>query len=165
VFPAALLLGVLALVRIRRRGTRGTALAVAAVVIGAVELLVTTGLVVMALLTVRSGAPLPAQVTTARSANARQLVVGNCLAAVPADGPVDIVRVVPCGSTHAAEVVSSYTFDGDWPGQGAADRAVAASCALTDAQRAAGAHLVAWAPTAASWRWGDRTGLCLLVDG
>lgn len=109
--------------------------------------------------------PLPADVTAPTTAYAVQLVTGSCLAELPPDGEVDRVDVVPCADRHAAQVVAQYAFDASavWPGQDAAHARVARACVLSDEEVAAGVELVTWAPTAAGWSAGDRTGLCVAV--
>ncbi|ADG73460.1 hypothetical protein Cfla_0547 [Cellulomonas flavigena DSM 20109] len=109
--------------------------------------------------------PLPSDVAAPTTAFAVQLVTGSCLAALPADGEVDRVDVVPCADPHGAQVVGQYAFDAAavWPGQDAAHARVAQACVLSDEEVAAGVDLVTWAPTAASWSDGDRTGLCVAV--
>ncbi len=164
-FPVALVLGVLTLRRTRSRGTRGRGLALAALVLGAVELVVAVPALVVALLAARSLQPLPVDLAAPRQAHARQLVVGSCLGQLPNDGVVDLVTVVPCDQSHVAQVVSTTQLSGSWPGQRAVDGAVADTCRLTQAQVQAGDRLVTWAPTRSGWRQGDRTGLCLRVDG
>lgn len=162
-FPVGLALGVVAWRRTRARGTRGRGLAIAAITVSTAELLAAVAVALVAAAVLR---PLPVDLSQAQQAHARQLVVGSCLAELPADGVVDLVQVVPCEQTHVAEVVSSYPFtDSGWPGQSAADRAVADSCRLPDDPTATGTALVAWAPTRSSWALGDRTGLCLVVLG
>jgi len=166
--PVALGLGIGGLARTRATATtprRGRGFALAGVVLGSLgtlALLVGGGLLVATALASR---PLPADVSAPVDAHAVQLVTGNCLAELPADGPVDTVRVVPCDDEHVARVVSQYAFDEDavWPGQQAADQRVAAGCVLSADETQAGDRLVTWAPTEESWGQGDRTGLCLVV--
>ena len=141
-------------------------MAVAALVIGAVELIATIGVVIALVVATRAIAPLPSDVPTPQDVTARRLVVGNCVAELPPDGDVDTVRVVPCADKHAALVGGSTRLTDDtWPGQTAVDREVAATCVLTDSQRTAGASLRAWSPTEQGWQVGDRTGLCFVVGG
>lgn len=163
--PVALVLALVALRRTRRNGSRGRGLAVAALVIGLVELLALVAVLVLVVLLVRASSPLPVGVQAPREAHVGQLVVGHCLRSLPDDGDVATVTLVPCDQPHEASVVSTYRFqDGAvWPGQAAADSRVARSCEITDDEAAAGARLVAWAPTQQGWSRGDRTGLCLLV--
>ncbi|PVU82773.1 hypothetical protein DDP54_06845 [Cellulomonas sp. WB94] len=161
--PVAGVLAVIALRRIRARGTRGRGLARTGLTLGVVGTLVLVGVLVGAALTARNARPLPPDVTAPRDAHARQLVTGSCLDPLPTGTEVDAVHVVPCSDQHAAQVVTVYAFDDAavWPGQAAADARVAASCDLTPAEREAGVRAVAWAPTEESWRRGDRLGLCL----
>ncbi|QTE29617.1 DUF4190 domain-containing protein [Pengzhenrongella sicca] len=162
-------LGVAALVRIGRRRTRGRGLAIAAIAVGAAWTLVEAAVVVVLVATSMATRPLPADVPAPRDAHAVALVTGNCLETLPPDGPIDVVRVVPCADPHEAQVSSQFAFAPDalWPGQAAADRRVALACQLSEADVAAGLAASVWAPTSRSWDDGDRTGLCLLhrADG
>ncbi|MBU4215445.1 MAG: hypothetical protein KJ792_12405 [Actinobacteria bacterium] len=130
---------------------------------GGCEVVLAAVALVIGLSVARSLQALPADVDGPRQANARQLVVGNCLAELPTDGVVDVVQVVPCGQAHAAQVVGSTQLVGTWPGQAGVDADVADTCRLTPEQARAGDRLVAWAPTRTGWQQGDRTGLCLAV--
>jgi hypothetical protein len=162
--PVALGLGIAGLRRTRPGGLRGRGLAVAGVVLGVVGTLAWLATVAVAVVTAAATRPLAADVAAPVDAHAVQLVTGNCLGELPADGRVPRVRVVPCADAHAAQVVTSYDFgDVPWPGADAAAQRVAAACDLTDAERAEGRRMVAWSPTEASWARGDRTGLCLVV--
>ncbi|WP_231505195.1 DUF4190 domain-containing protein [Cellulomonas sp. URHE0023] len=163
--PVAVVLAVLALRRIRRRSTRGRGLAIAGLVLGAISTVALLAAGVVGVLTWTGTRPLPSDVGSARDAHAQQLVTGNCLASLPADGRVDTVRVAPCAESHAAQVVTVYEFleDSIWPGQRAVDARVARSCVLDQAELDAGVTAVTWAPTEQSWSRGDRTGLCLAV--
>ena len=166
--PVAVVLAVLALRRIGRRATRGRGLAIGGLVLGAITTVALLAAVVVGVLTWTGTRPLPSDVDSARGAHAQQLVTGNCLASLPADGRVDAVRVVPCAEPHAAQVVTVYEFlqESVWPGQRAADARVARSCVLDQAELDAGVTAVTWAPTEQSWARGDRIGLCLaVVDG
>jgi hypothetical protein len=162
--PVALVLGVVALVRLRRSDRRGRALAVAGTVLGVLGTLAWAALVTVLVATAVQTRALPSDVAEPRDAHAVQLVTGSCLADLPAGTQVDRVRVVPCAQEHLAQVITGYTFDDDtWPGDAAALERTSAACSLTDQERADGLRLVAWAPTERSWSGGDRTGLCLAV--
>ena len=162
--PVGIGLGIAALLRTRRLGTRGHGLALAGIVVGAVWTLVALALAAMAVMMAIGSRPLPHDVSHAQDAHARQLVTGNCVDPLPANGNIDMVHVVPCATPHAAQVITQYVFEPDavWPGQAAADRRVATACELSAAESAAGLTPLTWAPTAESWRHGDRTGLCLI---
>lgn len=163
--PVALVLAVLALRRIARGGTRGKGMAIAGAVLGLVGTLALVAAVTAGVLTAVATRPLPADVSSARTAHAQQLVTGNCLETLPADGRVESVRVVPCADPHEAQVVTVYEFSDDavWPGQRVADSRVARSCVLDQAELDAGVTPATWAPTERSWARGDRVGLCLAV--
>lgn len=161
-------LGVAALARIRRGTTVGRGLAVAGVVIGLVWTAVQAVVAVSLVQGHLRSQPVPLTVDAPRAAWATQVRTGHCLAALPEDGPVGQVDVVPCGGRHAAQVISEYRFATDslWPGDDAAAARVAGACQLTAAEAEAGVASVAWAPSEASWDDGDRTGLCVAhVDG
>ncbi|MFF1530150.1 DUF4190 domain-containing protein [Cellulomonas sp. NPDC058312] len=163
--PVALVLGLVALPRTRPGRRRGRGLAVAGVVLGGLGVLAWAALTAVGVGTALATRPLPGDVAEPVDARAVQLVTGSCVAELPADGPVDRVRVVPCADVHGAQVVTAYTFADDlpWPGQDRASATVAAACDLTAAEQERGLHAVAWAPTERSWASGDRGGLCLAV--
>ncbi|HEY5515238.1 MAG TPA: DUF4190 domain-containing protein, partial [Pengzhenrongella sp.] len=114
-------LGVAALVRIGRLGTRGRELAIAGIAVGAVWTLVALAIAGAAVMLAIGSRALPSDVPHARHAHARQLVPGNCVDPLPADGDIDVVHVVPCAKPHAARVITQYAFEPDavWPGQAA----------------------------------------------
>jgi hypothetical protein len=166
--PVGIGLGGAALSRVRTRGTRGRGLAVAGMVLGAV---VTVGWGLGALVWwqgEQARTPLAGDVDAPRTASARQLVLGSCLAELPPDGEVSDVSVVPCADEHRAQVVARTDFGADdvWPGQQAADRRVARVCTpdVLGPDAPDGVTLVVWSPTEASWLDGDRTGLCLVAS-
>ncbi len=163
--PVALVLGLVALPRTRPGRLRGRGLAVAGVVLGALGTLAWAALAAVGVATAAATRPLPADVPEPVTARAVQVVTGNCLAALPDDGEVDRVEVVPCAEPHAAQAVTAYEFgpDAAWPGAAQAAATVAAACDLTAAERESGLRAVAWAPTERSWAAGDRAGLCLAV--
>jgi hypothetical protein len=163
-----IVLGVVALLRIRRGVTVGRGLAVAGVAIGVVWTVVQAVVGVSLVQGHLRSQPVPLTVDGPRSAWVTQVRTGHCLAELPDDGPVGQVDLVPCAERHAAQVISEYRFAADsiWPGDADAARRVAGACQLTEAEAEAGVATVAWAPSEASWDDGDRTGLCVAhVDG
>jgi len=162
--PVGVGLGIAALVRIGRHRTRGRGLAIAGIAVGAVWTLVAIAVAAVAVGTALAARPLPSDVPAPQDAHAIQLVTGNCLDRLRADGELDVVHVVPCAEPHAAQVISQYAFapDAVWPGQAGADRRVAVGCELSAAESEAGLSPVTWAPTEQSWSREDRTGLCLV---
>lgn len=116
----------------------------------------------------RAWAPVSADVAQAREVGAVQLVLGSCVAELPADGPVERVTVVPCDEPHQAQVVgrTDAAPDAVWPGEADAGAKARTSCtpSLLGAQgrtEADALRFVVWAPSEASWEAGDRTSLCL----
>jgi hypothetical protein len=117
----------------------------------------------------RAWEPLPTDLAEPRDAHAVQLVLGSCLADLPEDGPVDRVRVVPCGEAHRAQVVGRTDADPDavWPGDETLAARGSHSCGveLLGSKQAAGVDdelgFVVWSPSEESWAGGDRTTLCL----
>lgn len=166
--PVGIGLGGAALSRVRAYRTRGRGLALTGMVVGAA---VTLGWVVGGLAWwqgEQARTPLAGDVDEPATVHARQLVLGSCLEELPPDGEVTRVRVVPCVDEHRAQVVARTDFGADeaWPGQTAADRRVARVCGPESLGGAApeGVERVVWVPTEASWRDGDRTGLCLAAS-
>ena len=150
--------------RTTKRGTRGRGFAITGIVLGILASIAWLVLVAIVVVTLIQTRPLPADVSKATDAHVSRLVVGNCLASLPADGTVDTVHVVPCAQDHEARVSSEYDFPEDavWPGQSQVDARVARACVLTEQEQAAGDTVVTWAPTQDGWASGDRTGLCLV---
>lgn len=166
--PVGIGLGAAALSRVRAHRTRGRGLAVTGMVVGAVA---TVGWLAGAVgwwQLEEARAPLAGDVAAPSTVHARQLVLGSCLDELPPDGEVDRVRVVPCADEHRAQVVARTDFGPDetWPGADAATARVARVCGPETLGPDAPADVarVVWAPTEASWRDGDRTGLCLAAS-
>ncbi|MGM7421320.1 septum formation family protein [Cellulosimicrobium sp. CpK407] len=163
--PVGIGLGAAGLSRVRSRRTRGRGLAVAGMAVGAVVTLAWTAGALAWWQGEQARVPLAGDVTAPQTVNAVQLVLGTCLDELPPDGEVTQVRAVPCADEHRAQVVARTDLGADevWPGQQAVDRRVARVCTpdVLGADAPEGVELVVWSPTEASWRDGDRTGLCL----
>lgn len=163
--PVGIGLGAAGLSRVRSRGTRGRGLAVAGMVVGAVVTVAWTAGALVWWQGEQARTPLAGDVDAPQTVNAVQLVLGTCLDELPPDGEVSQVRAVPCADEHRAQVVARTDLGADevWPGQQAVDRRVARVCTpdVLGADAPEGVELVVWSPTEASWRAGDRTGLCL----
>lgn len=161
VAPVGVVLGLVAARRARRdqRSGLGTALAAVAVGLAVCVALPSVALPSSAGWARLRGAtdPLPT-ITAETRAHVRQLEVGHCLRD-ELDDTVRRVTVVPCTDAHAGEVVASVPLRAtSWPGTAEATRLVSTTCRLTSHD---GARTIALAPTAAGWRAGDRTGLCV----
>ncbi|MBN0039195.1 septum formation family protein [Cellulosimicrobium cellulans] len=163
--PVGIGLGAAGLSRVRSRGTRGRGLAVAGMVVGAVVTVAWAAGALVWWQGEQGRTPLAGDVDAPQTVNAVQLVLGTCLDELPPDGEVSQVRAVPCADEHRAQVVARTDLGADevWPGQQAVDHRVARVCTpdVLGADAPEGVELVVWSPTEASWRDGDRTGLCL----
>ncbi|WP_162243377.1 DUF4190 domain-containing protein [Cellulomonas sp. Leaf334] len=107
--PVGLGLGIGALRRIRRRGTKGRGMAIAGVVVGAVSTLVCIGWVWLAIWASSNpsavgGLPYEDELPdyTLRS----DLVVGDCLREYPGSWDLGTADPVDCGEAHALEIVA-----------------------------------------------------------
>ncbi|QJW38650.1 DUF4190 domain-containing protein [Cellulosimicrobium protaetiae] len=166
--PVGIGLGAAGLSRVRARGTRGRGLAVAGIVVGALVTAAWAGGMLAWWQGEQARAPLAGDVDAPRTVHAVQLVLGSCLGTLPPDGAVSEVLVVPCADEHRAQVVARTDLGADevWPGQQAVDRRVARVCTpeALGADAPDDVGLVVWSPTEASWRDGDRTGLCVAAS-
>ena len=113
--PVGVGLGIGALRRIRRRGTRGRGMAIAGVVVGAVSTLVCIGWIWLAVWAssnpaVTSGLAFEDELPdyTLRS----DLVVGDCLREYPGSWDLGTAGPVDCGEAHALEIVAVLPLSG-----------------------------------------------------
>lgn len=104
-----LVLGVVALLRTRKRGTRSPALATVATALGA---FVTVGAIVVVTALAANGtfarwsqAPEAGDLSE-RTISSIHLAAGNCIATLPPGDEVGDVKIVPCAQEHAAQVVA-----------------------------------------------------------
>ena len=139
------------------------------VVLAAGGLAIVAGVVGQLALTVRNGNLTPAAPGDTGTLHSAQVVSGMCLREI-GDTARPVVAV-DCGESHAAEVVSSYTFSaGAWPGDDSAADAVIGYCAGQLAvggplaSAAQGREWVVWVPSEATWKAGDRKGLCIVFS-
>lgn len=113
--PVGVGLGIGALRRIRRRGTKGRGMAIAGVIVGAVSTLVCIGWVWLAVWAssnpvVASGLAFHDEIPdyTLRS----DLVVGDCLREYPDSWDLGTAEPVDCGEAHAMEIVAVLPLSG-----------------------------------------------------
>ncbi|WP_262007200.1 DUF4190 domain-containing protein [Streptomyces sp. FIT100] len=170
--PLGLVLGLIALVQIRKKGEEGRGLAIA----GAVLSVISTMLVTVALATGGVGAAWDgfreAAERNAQEGSAFDLRTGQCFNSpdgLPEEEETAFVDVVSCTAPHDAEVSGTYTlheFD-SWPGESAIDSLATEKCDEVN-----NAYTLDWwavpdnaetgyyMPTRDSWRFGDRTVTC-----
>ncbi|SNS95600.1 hypothetical protein SAMN06309944_1515 [Micrococcales bacterium KH10] len=114
-----------------------------------------------------SGTIVPLQVTQATNARAGQLQVGHCLKTLPADGRISTVIVVPCDTSHKAQVIRIETLTDpseNRPRVRHLTEQLKPICEQVPLlQHTADSSITLWLPTQRSWREGDRTAMCLVV--
>ncbi|MET8855194.1 MULTISPECIES: DUF4190 domain-containing protein [unclassified Streptomyces] len=164
-----LVLGIVALVQIKRRGERGKGMAVGGMVMSSI------GVVLLALTVATGGARAFWEgfedAAGGSGGSAFSLEVGECF-----DTPggslkglaIDVDKV-PCTGGHDAEVFADFEMpEGDYPGQDAAADEADRRCYLLRNTYAMDSWAVpgdvavySFTPTAQSWRTGDREVSCL----
>lgn len=132
-------------------------------------LVIVGGIVAQVALTIRDSNVTPADADATGRLHSAQVVSGMCIDSI--GDAAGTVLVVTCDTPHSAEAVTSFTFTSDvWPGSEAAATSVLAYCAgqlgpgAPLAHAADGRSWVAWVPSQASWKHGDRTGLCIVTS-
>ncbi|WP_231631708.1 DUF4190 domain-containing protein, partial [Streptomyces clavuligerus] len=171
--PLGLILGIVALVQIKKKGQRGAGMAIAGTVLSAISTLL------MLLLLVTGGAAelwrgfKEGMDEAARSHSTLDLRTGQCFN-LPGDGPLEdrealSVEVVPCAGEHEAEVTGSFTLQGfdAFPGDGRIDPLAERRCEELNWMYARDEWVVGgrmelyyYTPTKESWRLGDRAVTC-----
>ncbi|WP_062304158.1 septum formation family protein [Demequina subtropica] len=151
----------------RRRGRR-----LAWIVGGAAALAIAGGVVADVTLEASARAIEPAQRGDTGRMAAVAVVPGICLEDLPAvSEPAGSVTAVACDEPHLAEAVAERTFTEEaWPGDDAVAAAMLDFCPgrvarIVPAALADGLSWRAWAPSEASWKAGDRTGVCVVTAG
>ncbi|HEX2805028.1 MAG TPA: septum formation family protein [Kineosporiaceae bacterium] len=165
-------LGIIALIQIRRRGQRGKRLAITGILLTVFWALVIAGAVVLiARSTATRGAD--GHVTERGSVLVTQLRVGDCVekwSTASTVGQVGSVTVVPCTTSHDAEIFLTYAVPGTtFPGDRQVTAAATTQClagsktALKPAELAK-AQIAYLKPLASSWTKGDRNVICVAVS-
>ena len=163
---------VIGLRQIRRDGGKGRGLAVTGLVLSGLWAVGIVAFVVLGLLSSVDRGP-DGQVTGAGDVALGDLRVGDCVQTWSESDSVSSVRVTPCTTPHAAQVVAADTLpapkSAKYPGDASLDKTASASCtrsveALDPAKLPAKGMSVAYfRPLADSWKQGDRTVTCLVV--
>jgi len=104
-------------------------------------------------------------------ASVLELDVGQCFDDPPDFAEVADVDVVPCASPHHNEVIAVVALtDSSFPGEAAVDDTAAARCRASFEGYVGASYddsplLLGWlAPSADSWRVGDRDVICFVFD-
>jgi len=166
-----LVLGVIALVRVRSGQAAGKGMAIGAVVVSGAWLAV--GTVVVILLAVLgnslAGRDDDGRIVDSGRVFLADLRVGDCVEDVLQETKLKTVVGVPCSEPHQHEVFGTFEFpDGPFPGQDSVDQQSEARCfALLPAYvggPARGLELVYLRPDRGGWDL-DRGVLCLVTTG
>lgn len=162
-----IVLGIVALVQIKKRGERGKGMAVGGIVMSSI------GVLLLALMVAGGGGDIwsGVQEGAGTGGSAFSLHKGQCFNA-PGDtleGLAYDVDTVPCSGKHDAEVFAATTADGDsFPGDSAVSAEAGDKCyALMDTYAMDGwavpddVDVYYFTPTRQSWREGDREITCM----
>ena len=168
--PVALVLGIIALVQIKRRGDRGRGLAIAGLAISGLWVVVATVVVTLIASNV-VGRDAGGRIDEAGLITEIGLEVGDCL---ENDTPTEDALglwAVPCDEWHLAEVLARFTLkpvDGDdgYPGAGSVRRRAAAGCRnrlrtyVPHEHDALLARMTYFSPDRIDWAAGDHDVTC-----
>ncbi|MFF7179431.1 DUF4190 domain-containing protein [Streptomyces sp. NPDC008121] len=171
--PLGLVLGVIALPRIKKRNQTGKGLAIAGIALSLTSsLLLTLGLVTGGIGKAWKGVE-EGLGEASRSASTYGLRTGECF---DVDGALDTldapVEEVNCAVAHEGEVTATFPLTGftKWPGDTVLDGIAWDRCERLGDEYALDSWVVpenVWTyyylPTRESWRTGDRTVICALV--
>jgi Septum formation/Domain of unknown function (DUF4190) len=163
------LVGVIALIQIRRTGQRGRALAVIGIILGLVWTAL-LGVVVYVAVSGSAARDAAGTVIEQGSMLVQDVRAGDCVQHWGAVTTVGTVTVVPCARSHDAEVISTFPLQGTaFPGDQqittqATTRCLAsAGSTLTSAARAR-VRVAYVKPLEASWGQGDHIVACVAVS-
>ncbi len=167
-----LILGIIALNRIKMRGTRGRGLAISSIVISVVLTLAVGGTILYQALH-EAKRDSTGAVTVAGDIDVFALNVGDCVAELPADNvEVKTVRVVPCSQPHQVEAFFRGSLpDGVFPGTDGVTKSVEAKCGegflpyVGVTYEVSKLDLFYFAPIESGWSRGDRGFVCLASSG
>jgi hypothetical protein len=166
--PVNIVLGLVALVRTRRRGDKGAGLAVTGLILS-VLWAVAIGVGVAVALTESSPEPkrdANGQINGAQKAGPDKLRVGDCVAPSQT-GEVTDVQAQPCSRPGSDKVFAVFELpQGSWPGEAASSAAAERGCTKRyQASRSRAkqeSELVYFGPTKERWALGYRKVVCLV---
>jgi hypothetical protein len=163
--PVNLVLGLVALVRTRRKGDKGTGLAVAGLVL---SILWAVGLGIGVATLAKSPDPkrdASGQINTTQKAGPDKLRVGDCVARSASDQITD-VQAQPCSTPGSDKVFALYSLPQQaWPGNTAVQSAAQKGCTKryqATHKRPGQVELLFFTPTKARWAVGYRKVVCMV---
>jgi Domain of unknown function (DUF4190)/Septum formation len=163
--PVNLILGLVALVRTRKRGDKGVGLAITGLIL---SLLWAAGIILGVAALTRSPEPKRGpngQISSSQQAGPDKLRVGDCVK--PQTGEVSEVQAQPCSTPGSNKVFAVFSLpQGSWPGDSASSSAAEKGCT----KRYEASHTTAkkqsdlfyLAPSKAQWTLGNRKVICLV---
>ncbi|GAA1560890.1 hypothetical protein GCM10009789_12710 [Kribbella sancticallisti] len=165
--PVAVVLGIIALVKIPKNGEKGQALAVAGIVLSGLWL---AGIVGAAALS-EGGEPdrdATGQVTTTQNVQSNKLRVGDCVTEIKEGEFIDNMKIQPCNQPNGGKVFAVFDLPaGKWPGLDSVKASAEKGC--TDRYKASKQQAETpsdiWFlhPTENSWALGDHNTTCLIA--
>jgi hypothetical protein len=177
IVPVAVVLGIVALGRIKRTGNGGRGLAIAALVVSAVWFVI--GLLTVGLLIAFRDEISEAIETEFRYSDyISDLSVGDCINFEPglfdeevAEPVEPFLQIVDCGGEHQEEVIALPVMaDGEFPGNQAVEQEAEDKCLAAFEPYVGAAYedsiydITYFTPTPETWREGDRQILCTVLD-
>ncbi len=168
----AIILGIVALVQIRKTGELGRGRAIAGVAIGTAWVVLVGVFLVIALVKAPATPETPsAGPGPERSVATTDLKVGDCVNGVK-EGRVAELPTVPCAQPHEAEVFATFNITGGrtYPGESTVTAQAEKGCVdrlpgySASAVKDPALSVVYLYPTTATWLLNDRTITCFVHD-
>lgn len=126
IVPVAIVLGIIALVQIGRRGDNGKGLAIAGIVISCAWVVIAVVAIIVVVNNV-VGRDAEGRINEAGLIDELSLVPGDCLNDPEEDAIM--LSALPCEEPHDAEVFARFRLEGDgWPGRDNIRRRATAGC-------------------------------------
>jgi hypothetical protein len=164
--PVAIILAVIALVRIGRTGGRGRGLAVSALIVSVLWIAGWSALIAYGI-NLQPHRDDNGNITTKGRVSSGDLRVGDCIVDV-SEGDVKGVDVVPCTQAHKAEVITRFTVPGSsYPGDSEVDSTAESRCqddVPSSLQERDDLDLFYLAPRSTTWSTGNHSVSCLVVS-
>ena len=154
----AIIFGIVALVRIRKTGSRGRAMAITGIVLGVMWTGVSVLLIVLG-------------VHAASYGNIGRLQAGACFDNTqPGQVATQVQFLSSCTQPHNGQVVGTFALSGStWPGTLAVRQQASAACAamlgsVLRQHALSGVQVLNYTPDQQAWSSGDRSASCVLLD-
>jgi hypothetical protein len=170
VVPIGVILGIVALVQLRRRPRKGKGFAVAGLVLSGLWMLVLT-LAVVAVIVSGPDRDATDEITGGGTVTAAELKPGDCVKGLRDTVSITTLPAVPCAEAHEGEIFAVFSLRlTEWPGsdavlneaeKGCQERLGAYEAAMMDDPAL---ELMFLHPNAESWRAGDHQVTCMVVD-